>query len=210
MQTSHQNEQSFHSEEILLESFKNGDREAFYSIYQQFVRPLTYFTVNIINSPTDAEDIVANAFGKLYHQRVQMKSLDHVKRWLYIIVRNESIDYLRLRTRRRETQENLTYLDTGVEVQAETERIKSLLLQDVLQEIEKLPQQRRTILRLYFFEQKETREIANLLNISPQTVLNHKTKALDALRKSSLKVKWLREGVPIFMFVIGIDLINNF
>ena len=41
------------------------------------------------------------------------------------------------------------------------------------------------------------------MRLSPQTVLNHKTKALDALRKSGLKVKWLMEGVPGFAIAIA-------
>jgi hypothetical protein len=40
------------------------------------------------------------------------------------------------------------------------------------------------------------------MQLSPQTVLNHKTKALDALRKSGLRIKWLMEGVPGFAIAI--------
>ena len=189
-------------------SFREGSRDAFRVIYDLMVRPLTYFVENIIHSEPDAEDIVANAFYKLFHSRGGMKSYDHVKRWLYVIVRNESIDYLRLKTRQRESQYDLSYLESGVEEQIETERVRTILLQDIHKEIEKLPRQRRTILRLYFFEQKSTSEIAEIMQLSPQTVLNHKTKALDALRRSGLRVKWLLEGVPGFAIMIAFLLLK--
>jgi RNA polymerase sigma-70 factor (ECF subfamily) len=163
---------------------------------------------NIIHSQEDAEDIVANAFYKLYHARANMRSFEHVKRWLYVIVRNESIDYLRARARQKESQHDLAYLESGIEEQAETERVRAILLQDIHKEIERLPKQRKTILRLYFFEQKNTSEIAELMQLSPQTVLNHKTKALDALRKSGLRLKWLLDGVPGFIVAAAFYLLK--
>jgi RNA polymerase sigma-70 factor (ECF subfamily) len=196
------------NDEAIMISFREGNREAFRLIYDRMVRPLTYFVENIIRSQVDAEDIVANAFYKLFHAREAMKSFDHVKRWLYVIVRNEAIDYLRAKTRQRESHLDLSYLETGIEEHAETERVKTILLQDIHKEIEKLPRQRKTILRLYFFEQKNTTEIAELMQLSPQTVLNHKTKALDSLRKSGLRLRWLLDGVPGFVLAAAFYLLK--
>ena len=196
------------NDEAIMFSFREGNKEAFRWVYDRMVRPLTYFVENIIHSPVDAEDIVANAFYKLYHARTSMRSFEHVKRWLYVIVRNESIDYLRLKTRQKESQHDLAYLEAGIEEQAETERVRTVLLQDIHKEIERLPKQRKTILRLYFFEQKNTSEIAEILKLSPQTVLNHKTKALEALRKSGLRVKWLLDGVPGFVVAAAFYLLR--
>jgi RNA polymerase sigma-70 factor (family 1) len=196
------------NEEAVMVSFREGNKNAFRLIYDQMVRPLTYFVENIIHSQHDAEDIVANAFYKLYHARTGLRSYEHVKRWLYVIVRNEAIDYLRARTRARENQHDIAYLESGVVEQAETERIKANLLQDIHKEIEKLPKQRKTILRLYFFEQKSTTEIAEQMALSPQTVLNHKTKAIDSLRKSGLRVKWLLDGVTSFVVAAAFYLLK--
>ena len=196
------------NEEAIIISFRDGNKEAFRIVYDQMVRPLTYFVENIIHSQTDAEDIVANAFYKLFHARANMRSFEHIKRWLYVIVRNESIDYLRAKTRQKESQYDLSYLETGIEEQAETERVRTVLLQDIHKEIERLPKQRKTILRLYFFEQKNTSEIAEIMQLSPQTVLNHKTKALDALRKSGLRLKWLLDGVPGFVVAAAFYLLR--
>ena len=182
-----------------MTSFREGNKEAFRIVYDKVVYPLTYFVENIIRNQADAEDIVSNAFYKLFHAREEMRTYEHIKRWLYVIVRNEAIDYLRSKTRIRESHHDMAYLESGIEEHLETERVRSILLQDLNREIDKLPRQRKTILRLYFFEQKNTSEIAQLMQLSPQTVLNHKTKALDSLRKSSLRFKRLIEGVPGFI-----------
>lgn len=198
----------YENEEAIMNLFREGDKDSFRWIYDRMVRPLTYFVENIIFSHADAEDIVANAFYKLFHARTGMKSYEHVKRWLYVIVRNEAIDYLRLKTKQRESRHDLAYLETGVEEHMETERAKTVVFQGILQEIEKLPRQRKTILRLYFFEQKSTAEIAEMLQLNSQTVLNHKAKALESLRQSGLKFKWLLDGVPGFLLAAAFYLLK--
>jgi RNA polymerase sigma-70 factor (ECF subfamily) len=206
--TSKLDQSVYDNEESIMISFREGDRHAFRWVYDRMVRPLTYFVENIIHSQADAEDIVANAFHKLFHARANMKSFEHVKRWLYVIVRNEAIDYLRLKTKQRESRHDIAYLESGVEEHMETERVKTVLFQNVLEEIDKLPKQRRTILRLYFFEQKTTLEIAEMMQLNSQTVLNHKAKALESLRKSGLKFKWLLEGAPAFFLAIAFSLLK--
>jgi len=197
------------NEEAVMLSFREGNKEAFRLVYDQLVRPLSYFVDNIIHSQHDAEDIVANAFYKLYHARTGLRTYEHVKRWMYVIVRNEAIDYLRLRRKVRETQHDIAYLESGiVEKTAETERVKANLLHDMYKEIEKLPKQRRKILRLYFFEQKSTTEIAEQMDLSPQTVLNHKTKAINSLRESGLQFKWLLDGATSFVVAAAFYLLK--
>lgn len=180
-----------YNEDSIMSSFREGDKESFSWVFNQMSRPLSYFVENIIHSQVDAEDIIANAFYKLFHAKERMKSFEHIKRWLYVIVRNEAIDFLRFKTKQRECKNDFGYLlDEKTENQIELERIKTMLFQNILKEIENLPRQRRTILRLYFFEQKTTHEIAEITHLNPQTVLNHKAKALESLRKTSFDKKY--------------------
>jgi RNA polymerase sigma factor (sigma-70 family) len=190
--------------DAIMHSFRQGDKDAFRWIYDRMSRPLLYFVRNIIFSQDDSEDIVANAFSKLYNARAGLKTFEHVKRWLYVIVRNESIDYLRLRSRQRESHYEVAYLESGAEEQVETERVKTEVFQKILAEIEKLPRQRKAILRAYFFEQKSTNEIAEQMGLNSQTVLNHKAKALESLRKTGMKYKELLEGVPAFSLLLAL------
>ena len=208
MQVETKIEQPVYNEDVVMLSFREGDQDAFRWVYDKLVRPLTYFVENIIFSTTDAEDIVANAFSKLYNARSGMRSFEHIKRWLYVIVRNESIDYLRSKRRLRESHTEVAYLESAAEGQLETERVKTEVFQKILAEIETLPRQRKAILRAYFFEQKSTAEIAENMGLNSQTVLNHKAKALDSLRKKGMKFKVLLEGVPGFLLAIAFYLLK--
>lgn len=196
------------NEEAVLFSFRQGSRDAFRIVHDKIVKQLLYFAENILDSVPDAEDIVSNAFLKLFSARQEMRNFEHVKRWLYVTVRNEAIDYLRAKSRWRESKEDIAYFGSDIDEHIETERVKSILLQEINNEIDKLPRQRRAIIRLYFFEEKSTSEIAGLLQLSPQTVLNHKTKALEMLRKSNYRFRRLLEDIPGFVLVAAFFLMN--
>jgi len=194
---------------FVLEAFKNGDPSAFKGVYDRLVKSLLYFVENIIDSQPDAEDIVANAFLKLHRAKESMQSFEHVKRWLYVIVRNEAIDYLRFKSRSREVQQDLSYIGEADETHVDLEMLRSSLLQTLVEAIDKLPRQRKAILRLYFFEHKTTSEIAEQLQLNSQTVLNHKTRALEALRRTVLKPGWLLPGVLALVPAAAFFLLNR-
>jgi len=99
------------NEEAIMRLFRAGNQDSFCWIYSQLVSQLTYFVENIIFSRVEAEDIVANAFHKLVRGREGMKSVEHIERFLYVVVvRNEAIDYLREKTKRQDAIKNLAYL----------------------------------------------------------------------------------------------------
>ena len=169
-----------------LSAFQDGSPDVFKTIYDRLCKPLLYFVDKIIDSSPDAEDIVANAFLKLYKARAGMESYEHIKRWMYVIVRNEAIDHLRFSARNREVQQGLGHIGETDEAGVDLEMLRSYLLQQLWEAIERLPRQRKIILCLYFFEKKTTGEIAEQLQINPQTVLNHKTRAIESLRKTCM------------------------
>jgi RNA polymerase sigma-70 factor (family 1) len=182
-------------DDFSLEGFLRGDAKDFKAVFDRLYKPLYNFCSKIIDSAADAEDIVSNAFCKLFGMRSGMQSFDHIKRWLYVSVKHMAIDHLRLKTRTHEIAQGLRHLDTTVEQGIDLEMLKSSLLQSLSEAIDKLPRQRKTILQLYFYQHKSTSEIAELLNLQSQTVLNHKTRALEALRKTVLMPGWLLPGV---------------
>lgn len=172
----------------ILELFRGGDEKAFREIYKAFSRNLLYYSINIVKDREMAEDVVSEAFVKLYKRRLIMESMDHIKRSLYIMCKNKSIDLMRRVMKERknsfEIRPNLDKEDeVDLEHQAKVEMLKSLLLDSMMEELAKLPNRRRTIIWMYFFKSKTTDEIARDLHLNTQTVLNHKTRGLDHLRK---------------------------
>ncbi len=143
--------------------------------------------LGIVKVESDAQDIVANCYYKLYHKRESMESRVHVRRWLFVTGRNEAIDLLKKRVAVRENAGQISYLMTPEEnLHAEKAKIfeQNERRLELRRKIDELPEQRRNVLIKYFYEAKNTSEIAEELKISNQTVLNHKTKAIDSLKEA--------------------------
>jgi RNA polymerase sigma factor (sigma-70 family) len=176
-----------------IKDFREGGEKAFRDVYERLGKFLLHFAQNLIDSLPDAEDIVSSAFSKLYNSksRADFESLVHIRSWLFVIVRNECFDVLRYRARSREVSEDLKHMEKGYEEKFDIEKLKSDLLQSLRDAINRLPKQRKRVIELYFFEGKTTSEIAAILSIGNQTVLNHKTRALEALRKTVMIPGWL-------------------
>src|SRR5579872_3577873 len=98
-----------------IKDFREGGEKAFRDAYEHLGKVLLHFAQNLIDSEQDAEDIVGSAFSKLYNNksRAGFASLVHIRRWLFVTVRNECFDVLRYRARRREVWEELTHMEKG-------------------------------------------------------------------------------------------------
>lgn len=163
MPSSPRYEPYFLNEDAIMADFRTGEREAFRYIFDQLSRELTYFVENITNS-LEAEDIVANSFSKLYQARENMKSLDHVEQTLFVMAKNESIDFLKRKSRYQQSDPELLRVSQEEEDHLETERVMAACFQAMLREIEKSPGQYKRIKKLFLFEPKRT----NSEDVAPQ------------------------------------------
>ena len=67
------------------------------------------------------------------------------------------------------------------------ERISAQILQELYSHIENLPPELRKIFKFIYFKKKSTAEIADILGISTQMVLDHKAQAILQLRSEIFK-----------------------
>jgi RNA polymerase sigma factor (sigma-70 family) len=162
-------------------------------VFRHHFQHLNSLASRIVDSETDSEDIVMNVIYKVVTSPRQPGTHEHLKRKLFVSVRNEAINYLRYRTQHRRALSHLSNLHKSQLHSSlrphHQDREKFVLL--VLQEIRRLSPQRQKILFLYYFANMNTRKIAEKLSLSVQTVLNQKARALQCLRKTSLKDIWL-------------------
>jgi RNA polymerase sigma-70 factor (ECF subfamily) len=161
-------------------------------IYNHFFQHLFFLADRMVNNPADSEDIVMNVIYRVVNSPNQPLTLDHLKRRLFVSVRNESITYIRHRIQHQKAVGYLSYhrhgqsFSDGDLAEKVWDKIHQLLGAEIL----RLPPQQRKVIHLYFFAKKSTGEISKELRISSQTVLNHKAKALQDLRNSGLQKAW--------------------
>lgn len=153
--------------------------QEFRLIFERYYSTLCAFAHRYVEDHDAADDIVQDAFVKLWQIRKDFIYLHQVKAFLYTTVHNKALNELEhsrvisdYSHRIREKEKESFFHDTVVE--QETYRI-------LLEAIEKLPAQSKAIMRLAL-QEKSNGEIAKLLDISPETVHTLKKIAYKKLR----------------------------
>ena len=167
----------------IIHAFRKGDSQAFDAFFRFHYRPLCYFAAQLTGDPSEAEDIVKDTFVKLWHKHAGFDSPHTIKAFLYITTRNAGINFLRRLKVKNTFSREFAYLEESRRDELVLNQlIRAEFMQEIYNEIEKLPEKRREVFKLAYFEGLKNDEIAQRLGISVFTVKVQKGKALGALR----------------------------
>lgn len=179
----------------LVHAFKSGDQRAEEQVFNLFFRPLCLFADGFTGQVQAAEDIVTEAFLKLFNRRNEFAALGNIKAFLYVAVRNAGISYVR--TEKRHETAHRQILATAAEDAfisdnaTQNEIIRAEVIAEIYNEIERLPVKCRDIFKLLYFQGLGTDQIARQLGISTQTVRTQKARAIQLIRTELLRRKAL-------------------
>lgn len=156
-------------------------------LFKLYNKSLYYFARQLVDNDGQAEDIVADAFIKLWQKNGDFDSLSSIRGFMYVTVRNSCCNYLKHIKRKTASHQEILHLTRDEEDYIESKMIKANLLQVILQEVESLPPIRRKIFKMIYLEDLSIFEIATKLNITVDTVRVQKARALHGLRTAILK-----------------------
>lgn len=83
------------NEQELLRRLAEGDNSAFDIIFRNFYQPLCYFAEKLTQETAVAQDMAADCFFKIMQQRREFPSMAALRSFLYTIVRNNCLDYIK-------------------------------------------------------------------------------------------------------------------
>ncbi len=128
-----------------------------------------------------AQDIAQEVIIKYWENKKQHENLESIKNYLFIMVRNESLNYLRGLSREKQRYENVEFINEQEDSVWDTiiEQEANLLL---LEAIDTLPPQCKRIVDLSLAG-NSTKEIAAELGIAVNTVKVLKSRAIHKLRE---------------------------
>ena len=175
------------SEIEIIERLKKGDDRAMAPIFKLYNKSLYYFARQLVDNDGQAEDIVADAFVKLWQKNTDFDSLAAIRAFMYVTIRNSCCNYLKHIKRKTASHQEILQLSKEEEDYIESKMIKANLLELILQEVETLPPIRRKIFKMIFLDDLSIFEIATKLNITVDTVRVQKARALHSLRTIILK-----------------------
>lgn len=170
---------------IWVRKVSESDQKAFDCLFRHFYAQLVRFACKYVRSKAIASDIVQEGFVRLWQKRRNLDPDKSIKAYLYQMVRNRSLNYLRDHSKETVGLEPLQqYGLEGADGRQSKKRAdgRSELLRMWIRE---LPSRQREAFELSRFDGLDHDEIAEVMGISPNTVNNHIVAALDTLRSRS-------------------------
>lgn len=162
-------------------------------MYNRYVVYLVNIAAQKVDDTDTAKEIVQDVFLSFYLRKQELETVSSLKAYLYTALRNKIYShYRKVLTRRKyelQAQNNLSVVTNNLHEEHEAKELKQILDE----KINELPAQCRKVFLMSREEQLTHKEIAEQLNISPNTVDQHIQKALRILRATAggmLLVEW--------------------
>lgn len=157
------------------------DKSSFERIYRQYWSGLYIYSFNVLRERELCEDIVQEVFTDLWERKHDVQILD-LKCYLYQSVKYQIFNHFRKSKYRKELLAEFAMI-TAEPGPADANEMQELKTQ-MKEVVSKLPERRRIIFEMSRNEGLSNKEIAESLDISPQTVKNQLSVALEFIRKS--------------------------
>lgn len=183
----------------ILQSLKEGSREAFDTIFRSYYKYLFTIGYTYLKDEHLAKDIVQDVLMDLWNRREKIEIEYSIKYFLRRAVINGSLASLR-KTRR--ISYDITPISENIAVDDNDKLAYKEMFQIVKDSIISLSEKCQIVYRLSRDEGLSHKEIAERLDISTKTVENHITKALKTIR-IELKRMGLISILLIIQFLIG-------
>ncbi|MBE8721998.1 RNA polymerase sigma factor [Sphingobacterium pedocola] len=166
----------------LLDALRIGSESALDTILKKHGRKLLYFAQSIVKKPEIAEEVVVDSMVKLWEHRETFETSDSVSAFLYVVIKNLGINYIKSSYASREYDYELTETLESLDPDAYAKIVRTELLQSIYDEVSKLPEKQREVFKLTYFEELGTEEICEKLNMSAPAVFTNRFRALESLR----------------------------
>jgi RNA polymerase sigma-70 factor (ECF subfamily) len=170
-----------HSDAELLDLLRDGDHAAFTVIYRRYFKLLYLHALKKTGDEAQAEDVVQELFTILWQKRAEINST-HLAAYLYTSIRNRIVDmYAKQQVADKYIRTLGDFADAYHENADHLVRERDLTA-IIEKEIQAMPPRMREIFELSRKAHLSHQEIAEQLDISPNTVSVQLTKALHLLR----------------------------
>lgn len=189
----------------LWKAFKKGDLHAFRLIYKEHYSGLYYFAMKLTQSHPVAVDCLQNLFINLWNKRNNLSDVNSIRPYLFKALRRDlnRVNYFSVNKKNNgaellQFQIAPTFSPEDVLVEDET---KQYLREQITQVLNALPVRQREAVYLKYYEDLSYKEIASIMGINYQSVVNLLYKAIASLKKEEnlQKLSALLDILPLLL-----------
>lgn len=172
--------------QLLWDKFRNGDSQAFETIYSEFIDVLFAYGSKITDNRALLEDAIQDVFINIYTYGNKLRQPELLEYYLFktlkrIIIRKLKENQLFQKSSDTENQFELKFPLEDIETEV---RQKENRLQLLYNEVQKLDAKKRELLFLKFNSGLTYKEIGELLNIKPDTAKKQVKRIVDYFQKN--------------------------
>jgi RNA polymerase sigma-70 factor (family 1) len=161
------------------------DQKAYQHLFLHYYRPLIRFAITIVGSKEAAEEIYSSVFLKLWDLGNALNNIDHLTVYLYISVKNASLNYISKYYRVRTVDIDSVDIDFLQGYHSpEDSLLQAELRRSIAIAIQALPAKCQLVYKLIKEDGFTYKQVAEILDISVNTVEGHMTTALKKLAVS--------------------------
>jgi RNA polymerase sigma-70 factor (ECF subfamily) len=176
----------------LIRRAQGGDREAFEALVRVYDQNVLRLTLQVVHSQEEARDLYQETFLKVYRSIRYFRLEARFSTWLYRVVMNVCLDYLRRQNTRKEVQApegeegQPEYFQTVPDERPVLDPERAVHSREIGRRIqaalEHLNPRERMVFELKHYEGLKLRAIGELCKTSEQTVKNCLFRATQKLR----------------------------
>ncbi len=189
---------------------KNSDQQAFKELYLAYFDRLFKFSFSILHSTEFAEEAVNDVFLNIWQKRGSLKNINSLNNYLFISTKNTSFNYLsKFRKERNTSLDDVLVRFETDELTPETALFTAELRNEIEMAINQLPPKTKLVFQMAKIEGMKYKEIAEILNISVNTIDNHIATAIKKLSQILKNIS--TEEINLILFqLFTINQKNNY
>lgn len=168
------------AEDKIRELIRNDNPHALTLIYDLLGQKLFGYAIGMVNSKPDAEDIVQDLFIKIAKERNKIAWAENISAYIFRMAGNLVMDYLRKRQKERKMlfEGDFLLVKAGNGNREEYEKDLNRLQLAVAG----LPPEQKEAVAMHYFQNMTFDEIADLLDVSINTVASRCRYGLEKLK----------------------------
>ena len=188
------NQRNTHSstDHFLMEAIKNGNKEVFGQIYDQFAQELLLFINRFVKNKQVSEDILQEILTSLWNRRETINIEGSLRNYLFASAKYAVLSYIRSEKVRQKYADHF-HLFLAQHTWNQTSELADLndLHSIISLTMENLAPKCKQAFYLSRFQHKSIQEISQEMGISTRTVENYITTAIKTIKQALQHYAWL-------------------
>ena len=184
-----------HNEKAVLLQVAQGDESAFRLLFGAYHQPLAIHVYRLTESAELTEEIVQDVFLKIWMSREALAQVNQFSAYLFVVSKNQALNALRTIARERVRRQAWVEEHRPAEESDDRQGYYYSLIDKA---IEQLPAQQQKVYLLSRHEHLKHREIAERMDISPETVKKYMQLAIASISD------YVRNNVDVFLLLAAL------